>query len=117
MLGKQQQKLYQVTLINQEKNLSKTIVVSNQEYILDVAEHQGIDLPASCRAGACTSCTGKLVKGLVTHDHIFLTQEEEQAGFVLTCNAHPLSDCTIITHQEDALFDDVSLETSYRFLN
>ncbi|MDJ0772303.1 MAG: 2Fe-2S iron-sulfur cluster-binding protein [Mastigocoleus sp. MO_167.B18] len=116
-MSKQQPKLYQVTLINQNKKLNKTITVSSEEYILDAAEKQGIDLPASCRAGACTSCTAKLVKGAVAHEHLFLTKEEEKKGFVLTCNAYPLSDCTIITHQEDELLKDVSFETSYRFLN
>ncbi len=105
MFNRNSDKVYTVTFVNQAQGLNATVKVCGDEYILDAAEEQNVQLPYACRAGACVVCTGKVIKGSVDQsEHSFLKRKELEAGFVLTCKAYPQSDCVILTHQEDELF-------------
>ena len=67
------------------------------ENVLDAALDAGLDLPFACKGGACATCKAKLVAGEVEMDvRHALDDQEFEAGFVLTCQAHPVSSAVVI---------------------
>lgn len=69
--------------------------------ILDAAARAGLDVPYSCKSGVCATCRAKLTEGRVRMDRNFALQKSElDAGFVLTCQAHPLTERVTVSFDE-----------------
>ncbi len=74
---------------------------SGDESILAAAGRAGLDVPYSCRSGVCATCRAKLLEGRVRMDRNFaLEQADLDAGFVLTCQAHPMTDRVVVSFDE-----------------
>ena len=73
----------------------------HQPSILDAASAAGMEVPFSCTSGVCGTCRAKLVEGEVRMERNFaLDKAEVAAGFVLCCQAHPLTERVVLSFDE-----------------
>jgi ring-1,2-phenylacetyl-CoA epoxidase subunit PaaE len=73
----------------------------NDPSILDAAASAGLEVPFSCKSGVCSTCRAKVIEGEVRMDRNFALEKYElEAGFVLTCQAHPLTGRVVLSFDE-----------------
>lgn len=67
--------------------------------ILEAAIEAGVDAPFSCKGAVCCTCRAKVLEGQVKMTANFaLTDAEVEEGFILTCQAHPLTETVIVDY-------------------
>ncbi len=67
--------------------------------ILDSARAAGLPAPYACKAGVCATCRARLVAGKVQMKVNYgLSEEEVASGYILTCQAVPLTDDVILDY-------------------
>ncbi|WP_405020077.1 phenylacetate-CoA oxygenase/reductase subunit PaaK [Kitasatospora sp. NBC_00070] len=72
---------------------SGTLALPRDRSILDGAQRARPDLPFACKGGVCGTCRALVTEGEVSMRRNFALEEKElAAGYVLTCQARPVSD-------------------------
>ncbi|MCW2855137.1 MAG: phenylacetic acid degradation protein [Marmoricola sp.] len=72
---------------------STFVLRSSGDTILDAAMQQGLEPPYSCAGGACGTCRAKVLLGKAVMDQNHVLDDAEIAtGYVLTCQAHPVTE-------------------------
>lgn len=84
----------QITL---DGNTFEFLLPSSGDSILDGALKMGADLPFACKGGVCSTCRAKLLEGQIEMDFNYaLEPDEVAAGYILTCQAHPISQRVVV---------------------
>lgn len=79
----------------------KDVPVADGEAILDAALRAGMDLPYACKGGMCSTCRAKVVEGAAQMElNYSLEPWEIEAGFVLTCQAHPTTARIVVDYDQ-----------------
>ena len=94
-----------VTIASAERpqiNASVSVQLNGQKIDLQIQDDtnivqalldKDIEPPYSCLSGTCSTCMAKLVEGKVAMDvSIGLEEDEKEKGYILTCQAHPLTE-------------------------
>ena len=74
---------------------------SKGDTILDSAMDEGADVPFSCKGAVCCTCKAKVTEGKAIMDKNYsLSEEEVEDGFILTCQARPITENIIVDFDE-----------------
>jgi ring-1,2-phenylacetyl-CoA epoxidase subunit PaaE len=77
----------------------REVPVAEGEAILDAALRGGLDLPFACKGGMCSTCRARLVEGNAQMEVNYSLEPWELAkGFILTCQARPVTDRVVVDY-------------------
>jgi ferredoxin len=97
---------YTIRIRNRQADTEHNLQVSSDRYILSSAENQGVELPFSCRNGACTTCAVRILSGEVHQPEAMgLSPQLRSQGYALLCVSYPLSDLEVETQDEDEVYE------------
>lgn len=78
-----------------------SVRVPEGRLVVDAALAAGVRVPYSCKGGMCCTCRAKVVEGEVNMLRNFsLEPWEVEAGFVLTCQAEPLTPRVVLDYDQ-----------------
>ena len=82
---------------------TRSLVIANKTSLLDAALENNLDAPYACKAGVCSTCKCKVLEGDVEMiaNHA-LEDYEVEAGYVLSCQAYPVSAKKIVYDYDEA---------------
>jgi ring-1,2-phenylacetyl-CoA epoxidase subunit PaaE len=85
-----------VTVILDGRSIDLT-VPSDGDSILDATLQVRSDAPFACKNAVCGTCRARVTEGRVEMDANYALEPEELArGFILTCQAHPVTDRVVV---------------------
>ncbi len=77
--------------------VERTVTVPPELSILHASIAAGMDPPYACEEGVCCTCRARLIAGLVQmNEREGLSDEEIEAGYILTCQSHPLTEDVLV---------------------
>lgn len=99
-------KIHTIRIHNRNTGTKHTLKVPDDRYILHAAENQGVELPFSCRNGACTTCAVRINSGQVYQpEALGLSKDLRDQGYALLCIAYARSDLEVETQDEDEVYE------------
>jgi len=88
-----------VVTINLDGRTTVIAMPTRDESILAATLRERPDAPFSCTGGVCGTCRARLVSGEVRMDRNYaLEPEEVEAGIVLACQSHPMTDTVALDY-------------------
>ena len=97
---------YKIQVNDRTKDIKYTVQVPDDRYILHCAEQQGMELPFSCRNGACTTCAVRVLQGEIYQpEAVGLSPELRKKGYALLCVSYARSDLEVETQDEDEVYE------------